>query len=100
MRIKAASICSVLTGRLRSARFIEARSLAALEVGAAAVLLDDDREGDVGPLVGGEALLAGAALAAAADEVAVFRHARLHHLGVDVAAEGAFHAVMPRGVQR
>jgi prepilin-type N-terminal cleavage/methylation domain-containing protein len=60
MRSTALSICSVLTGRLRSASIIEARSLARRSRCAAAVLLHDDREVDVGPLVGGEALLAGA----------------------------------------
>ena len=47
-----------------------AAQLGAVVVGAAAVLLDDGGEADVGPLVGGEALAAVRALAAA-DEVPV-----------------------------
>jgi hypothetical protein len=70
-----ASICSVLTGRLRSASSSRRAAWRARSRCAAAVLLDDRREGDVGPLVGGEALLAVRALAAAADEVPVLGHA-------------------------
>lgn len=69
--------------------------LAALVFDAAAVLFDDGRKVDVGPLVGGEALFTRAALAAAAYEVCVFRHPRFHDLGFKVAAERAFHPASP-----
>ena len=91
MRSIAASICSTLTGRLRSASVIEARSLARVELGARAVLLDHRRQRDLGALVGGEALVAARAAAAPADDVAFVGVARLDDLGVLVAAERAAH---------
>jgi len=65
--------------------------LASIEIDAAAVLLDHGRHGDVGPLVGGEATLAGHALPPPPDEVPVLGHPGLDHLGLVLAAEGAFH---------
>lgn len=62
-----------------------------LEFDAAAVFLDDGRKIDVRPLVGGEAFVASAALAPAADEVPIFRNPRLHHLGFGMTAERALH---------
>jgi hypothetical protein len=55
---------------------------AALVLYAAAIFFDDGGEVDLGALVGGEALFAGAALAAAADKVGVFRDAGVDDLGV------------------
>ena len=56
--------------------------LGALVVDTAAVFFDDEGEVEVWPLVGGETLFAGRALAAPADEATVFRLTRFHHLGV------------------
>jgi hypothetical protein len=64
---------------------------AALILYAAAVFFDDGGEVDLGALVGGKALFASPALAAAAYEVGVFRDAGVYDLGVEVVAKGAFH---------
>jgi hypothetical protein len=56
--------------------------------------LTDGREVDVGPLVGGEALFAGAALAPAADEIPLLRHPGFDDLGLLVAAERALHGAL------
>jgi hypothetical protein len=69
-----------------------AQDFAALVFDAAAVFFDDGGEIDVGALVGGEALVAGAALPAATDEVGFFGNAGFDHLGFKIAAKGAFHA--------
>ncbi len=53
----------------------------ALVFDAATVFFDDVGEADVGAFVGGVALFTGAALAAAANRVAVFGHAGLDDLG-------------------
>src|SRR3972149_5526710 len=61
--------------------------------GAVAVLLHDHRHLQVDALIGGEALSAILALAAAAHAVAVFRQARVDHAGVISLAVGAFHGL-------
>ena len=63
----------------------------AFKLDAATVFFDDGREVDVRAFISGEALFARSALAAAANEVPVFRNSCLHHLGFRMAAEGAFH---------
>ena len=69
-----------------------AHQLVAVEVGAAAVLLHQARHLEVDALVGGEALLAGDALAPPADGVRLEVGAGVDHLGVVRPAERAFHA--------
>jgi hypothetical protein len=64
---------------------------AALVFDTAAIFFDDGGVVDLWALVGGEALFARAALAAAADEVGVFRDAGVDDLGVEVVAKRAFH---------
>ena len=80
---------------LESAALPDARQLfeqlAAFVLDAPAVFLHDGREAHFRPLVGGEALVARPALAAAPDEVPVFRHPRFDDLRLEVAAEGALH---------
>jgi hypothetical protein len=65
--------------------------LVAAEFLALAGLLHHRRGTDLGGFKGGEALVAGVALAPAADADAVLGQAGFHHLGVGGAAEGALH---------
>src|SRR4029079_5114784 len=65
--------------------------LGGIELGAPAVLLDDDRHRDLGVLVGREALVAALAAPTTADDVALVGVARLDDLRVLVAAERAAH---------
>src|SRR6185312_6439965 len=65
--------------------------LVGIELGAPAVLLDDDRHRDLGVLVGRKALVAALAAATTPDDVAFFGIACLDDLGVLVAAERAAH---------
>lgn len=67
------------------------QQLAAVVFNAPTVFFDDGREVHFWPLVGGEALVARAALAAAADEDPILRHPRFNNLRFEVAAEGALH---------
>jgi len=71
------------------------QQLGAFVLDAPAIFFDDGREVDVRALVGGEALVAGAALAAAADEVPVFGHPGFDDLGCRErgAQNGHCHAV-------
>src|SRR5438034_1490838 len=68
-----------------------ARELAAVELLAAAVALQDLDARGLAPLKGGEALLTPVADAPAADRVAVFSLARVDDAGVGIAASGAPH---------
>src|SRR5438874_9907101 len=68
-----------------------AGKLAAVELLAAAVALQDLDAGGLAPFKGGEALLAPVADAPAADRIAVLRLARVDDAGVEVAAAGALH---------
>src|SRR5438445_9616639 len=68
-----------------------ARELAAVELLAAAVALQDLDARGLAPLKGRKALLAPVADAPAADRVAVFSLARVDDAGVGIAASGALH---------
>ena len=63
----------------------------ALVLDAPAVLLDDGGQADLGTLIGGEALVATATTAAAANEAPILGLAGFDHLRVRVAAKGALH---------
>ena len=78
-------------GPLAQCQVERAQQLAAVVFNAPAVLLHDGREVHFRPLVGGEALVARAALAAAADEDPILRHPRFNDLRLEVAAEGTLH---------
>jgi hypothetical protein len=67
-----------------------------LRIGAAAVLFHHLRELQFDALVGGKALVAGHAAAAAAHGVAVLVFPGINDLGIFVAAVRTFHASLPR----
>ena len=68
----------------------------AFVLNAAAIFFDDRRKSNVWPLVGGKALLACAALAAAEYEICVLRYAGFYDLGFKVATKRTFHGFKPR----
>ena len=72
-----------------------AQDLAPVEALAAAVLLDDDHRQALHRFIGGEALFARQALAAAADAAALLRRAGVDDLAFLVTAVGAFHGLAP-----
>src|SRR5579863_893895 len=78
--------------RALSQRQLHARGdLAAVEFGAAAVLLDDRRQCQLNPLVRRKTFVAGRTAAAPPNRGAVLGYARIHHLRIVMPAEGAAH---------
>ena len=69
--------------------------LALIKALAAAVTLDDDEWERFNDLIGRKALLAGKALAAAADGCALLRRAGINDLALGKAAKRAFHTLHP-----
>ena len=86
-------MASAATGRLRSASCMLATIFAAIELGAAAILLYYRRQRELDALISRETLVASRATAAPANRRAVFGYARIHHLRVLVPAEGAAHGL-------
>ncbi len=98
MRPTASSIASVPTGLFSSAFSMPARSFSSSKGWRLRSFFTTCGMTSYGRLEGGEALAALQALPAAAHLAAFARQARIGHLGVFVAAEGAVHARSSRSV--
>jgi hypothetical protein len=91
MRLTAASICSMATGRFCRACIMPERSLALVKGLAHTVRLDDAGQHELGGFEGGEAFTTGRAFTAAAYLVAIGHQAGVDHFRVVGAAERAVH---------